>query len=93
MSPVWTNNVLATPAGLEPATSRLEGECSIQLSYGVVETVRKNGSRPNLEILNYSFFSIFSGQSNRLEGECSIQLSYGVIETVRKTVRDRTWKL
>src|SRR5207248_10525312 len=26
---------LATPAGLEPATSRLEGECSIQLSYGV----------------------------------------------------------
>src|SRR5439155_17647388 len=27
---------LATPAGLEPATSRLEGECSIQLSYGVV---------------------------------------------------------
>ena len=25
---------LATPAGLEPATIRLEGECSIQLSYG-----------------------------------------------------------
>ena len=31
---------LATPAGLEPATSRLEGECSIQLSYGVIRTVR-----------------------------------------------------
>lgn len=31
---------LATPAGLEPATVRLEGECSIQLSYGVGETVR-----------------------------------------------------
>ena len=27
---------LATPAGLEPATCRLEGGCSIQLSYGVV---------------------------------------------------------
>lgn len=25
---------LARPAGLEPATIRLEGECSIQLSYG-----------------------------------------------------------
>src|SRR6516165_11374053 len=26
---------VATPAGLEPATTRLEGECSIRLSYGV----------------------------------------------------------
>ena len=26
--------ILATPAGLEPATCRLEGGCSIQLSYG-----------------------------------------------------------
>ena len=26
---------VATPAGFEPATTRLEGECSIQLSYGV----------------------------------------------------------
>jgi hypothetical protein len=26
--------MLATPAGLEPATCRLEGGCSIQLSYG-----------------------------------------------------------
>ncbi len=25
---------MARPAGLEPATVRLEGECSIQLSYG-----------------------------------------------------------
>jgi hypothetical protein len=25
---------MATPAGFEPATTRLEGECSIQLSYG-----------------------------------------------------------
>jgi hypothetical protein len=28
---------MATPAGLEPATPCLEGRCSIQLSYGVVE--------------------------------------------------------
>ena len=27
--------LLATPAGFEPAATRLEGECSIQLSYGV----------------------------------------------------------
>ena len=26
--------LVATPAGLEPATCRLEGGCSIQLSYG-----------------------------------------------------------
>src|SRR5467141_4089216 len=26
---------MATPAGLEPATTCLEGRCSIQLSYGV----------------------------------------------------------
>jgi hypothetical protein len=29
---------LATPAGLEPATCRLEGGCSIQLSYGAERT-------------------------------------------------------
>ena len=28
--------MLVTPAGFEPATIRLEGECSIQLSYGAV---------------------------------------------------------
>ncbi len=27
---------MAIPAGLEPATIRLEGECSIRLSYGTV---------------------------------------------------------
>ncbi len=27
---------MATPAGLEPATIRLEGGCSIQLSYGAL---------------------------------------------------------
>ena len=29
-------NLVATPAGLEPATCRLEGGCSIQLSYGAL---------------------------------------------------------
>ena len=33
---------MATPAGLEPATPCLEGRCSIQLSYGVVETPLKS---------------------------------------------------
>ncbi len=27
------------PAGFEPATVRLEGECSIQLSYGTTTTL------------------------------------------------------
>src|SRR5437016_14151506 len=30
-----TDGVVATPAGFEPATTCLEGRCSIQLSYGV----------------------------------------------------------
>ncbi len=33
---------LATPAGFEPATCRLEGGCSIQLSYGVVRALRSS---------------------------------------------------
>ncbi len=36
---------LATPAGLEPATCRLEGGCSIQLSYGAEPM-----SRPGLHV-------------------------------------------
>ena len=32
--PDQTDDLMARPAGLEPATTRLEGGCSIQLSYG-----------------------------------------------------------
>ena len=31
---LYQNRQMARPAGLEPATTRLEGGCSIQLSYG-----------------------------------------------------------
>src|SRR5579883_396902 len=34
---------MATPAGLEPATCRLEGGCSIQLSYGARAIARRRG--------------------------------------------------
>jgi hypothetical protein len=34
---------MATPAGLEPATCRLEGGCSIQLSYGAGRALRRSG--------------------------------------------------
>src|SRR5690349_20090302 len=42
--------MLATPAGFEPATTRLEGECSIQLSYGVasLEFYRRPGCIPQI---------------------------------------------
>ncbi len=36
LNPVNSLRNMATPAGLEPATCRLEGGCSIQLSYGVL---------------------------------------------------------
>jgi hypothetical protein len=49
---------LATPAGLEPATCRLEGGCSIQLSYGAGRTLRRSGEltfllRKHLALRNY----------------------------------------
>ena len=34
ISHLYQNRQMAHPAGLEPATTRLEGGCSIQLSYG-----------------------------------------------------------
>ena len=34
---------MATPAGLEPATCRLEGGCSIQLSYGAGRPLCRSG--------------------------------------------------
>ena len=34
VSPFYLSCLMAHPAGLEPATIRLEGGCSIQLSYG-----------------------------------------------------------
>ena len=46
---IWTGSTktrvdkkMATPAGFEPATTGLEGRCSIQLSYGVVRRSYRN---------------------------------------------------
>src|SRR6478672_5325546 len=50
--------LMATPAGLEPATCRLEGGCSIQLSYGaegvVARSVRPLANAGRLEIIRIS---------------------------------------
>ena len=50
---------MAVPAGFEPATIRLEGECSIQLSYGTVMTFKRHW-RPKLS----SFFTFVKILSN-----------------------------
>ena len=42
--------IMATPAGFEPATCRLEGGCSIRLSYGVVRFTH-SGARENAPVV------------------------------------------
>ncbi len=34
---------MATPVGIEPTTVRLEGGCSIQLSYGALRSPKQTG--------------------------------------------------
>lgn len=43
---------MATPAGLEPATCRLEGGCSIQLSYGagVLPSGRRDSPQAGVQV-------------------------------------------
>lgn len=41
---------MATPAGIEPATSCLEGTCSIQLSYGVTDFGINTQKRPHARL-------------------------------------------
>src|SRR6202035_2290051 len=43
---------MAPPAGFEPATTRLEGECSIQLSYGVIASISLRQPRYNRSVAN-----------------------------------------
>src|SRR6185312_2774371 len=61
---------LARPAGFEPATSSLEGSCSIQLSYGRVRE-RSNQKWPQAGQKNqYSLASAFAAIAD-ISGTCS----------------------
>ena len=44
-------NLLATPAGLEPATYCLEGSCSIQLSYGAIPSQARVSMGPGADAI------------------------------------------
>jgi hypothetical protein len=58
---------LATPAGLEPATCRLEGGCSIQLSYGAGRALCWSGEFASV-LLAYetsAYGTIFRFESGR----------------------------
>ena len=63
---------MARPAGFEPATTRLEGECSIQLSYGRLQevgyTVWAGPSKPPLWIMWAALKSQVEPPGLRAEG-------------------------
>src|SRR5260370_42186801 len=78
---------MATPAGCEPATTRLEGECSIQLSYGVITSVRTGNARYNGPAANAVVAKIIR-IALRLLGAL-VRLDDRIVEPVVGRERDR----
>ena len=71
-----------TPAGLEPATYPLGGDCSIQLSHGAKFSPSygsEHGSRKAAFSLTVCLSIFFRPRTLRLGGGCSIQLSHGAV--------------
>ncbi len=54
---LYQNRQMARPAGLEPATTRLEGGCSIQLSYGRL-SICINDADPSLGCSRTNRFAV-----------------------------------
>ena len=79
--------LLATPAGFEPATTRLEGECSIQLSYGVIASVSLRQPRYNRSVANAVVAEIVRIALRLLSAV--LRPDHGVVETVFGRKGDR----
>src|SRR5436189_4006738 len=62
---------VARPAGLEPAAPSLEGSCSIQLSYGRVDSIVRRTPRPTPSSEPSDKLADFQSQSTRrMKGPC-----------------------
>src|SRR4029453_464019 len=72
---------MATPVGLEPTTCRLEGGCSIQLSYGAVRRRASTSMGPGADAVELEIVGIGDGPPPdlvRLLGPVGDALALGI---------------
>jgi hypothetical protein len=75
---------MATPAGLEPATCRLEGGCSIQLSYGAGRPLCRSGEFVGVsyKLENISLHNYLQVKSDRKAGSMGPLVTTGRFEII-----------